>query len=115
MNRFFSSSGNLEINFQLLSFITRLDKCEKFQMVSLLNFPTYFQPEGFEFKCVHFHDRAFTHEAALGTNIIQGAQQVLEIQVSFFHNQMVLFALRECFISSRVRLENDQIHPNLPD
>ena len=24
-------------------------------------------------------------------------------------------ALRECFLSSRVRLENDQIRPNLPD
>lgn len=26
-----------------------------------------------------------------------------------------LYYLRECFLSGRVRLENDQIHPNLPD
>ena len=29
--------------------------------------------------------------------------------------RMKVFQLRECFLSGRIRLENDQIQPNLPD
>ena len=55
-----------------------------------------------------------------------GAGKAIYFIYSFFCHQLpersyflfgdkLMYSLRECFLSSRIRLANDQIQPNLPD